>query len=369
MPPSPTNVVILGAGVIGLTVAHVLTEGEGSNLFNVTIVARDMPEDLTSQAFASPWAGADWSPMQPGERLIRWEKYTFNKFWSMIPTGLVRGLPYKIYSTRGVEDVEKLTSWWKEIPRDFRVLPSDHPFPADFTSGVEFETFSVNPWVYLPWLKSELESRGVSFSRRRVNSLDEAFGLAGESGAVINATGLGARSLFGVEDMKVYPVRGQTILVYSPNVKECISLAPTAGPTKPEKLTYIIPRGSTPGMVLLGGTFEPNNWDTSISIPTANYILARAKEVMPALNEPTTRIHAHNVGLRPAREGGPRVEAQFVDVPSTDDLIPKLSDASESADTKTRLVVHAYGFGPAGYQQSWGAAEEAVRLLKENLLQ
>ena len=56
MVQSPTNVIILGAGVIGLTVAHVLTEGKGSNLFNVTIVARDMPEDLTSQAFASPWA-------------------------------------------------------------------------------------------------------------------------------------------------------------------------------------------------------------------------------------------------------------------------------------------------------------------------
>ncbi len=54
--PSQTNVVILGAGVIGLTVAHVLTEGSGSNLFKVTVVARDMPEDLSSQAFASPWA-------------------------------------------------------------------------------------------------------------------------------------------------------------------------------------------------------------------------------------------------------------------------------------------------------------------------
>ena len=56
MPQSPTDVIILGAGVIGLTVAHVLTEGEGSNLFNVTVVARDMPEDLNSQGFASPWA-------------------------------------------------------------------------------------------------------------------------------------------------------------------------------------------------------------------------------------------------------------------------------------------------------------------------
>lgn len=50
---SRTHVVVLGAGVIGLTVAHVLTEEAG---FEVTIIARDMPEDLTSQAFASPWA-------------------------------------------------------------------------------------------------------------------------------------------------------------------------------------------------------------------------------------------------------------------------------------------------------------------------
>jgi len=50
---SQTHVVILGAGVIGLTIAHVLTEDVG---FKVTIVARDMPEDLSSQAFASPWA-------------------------------------------------------------------------------------------------------------------------------------------------------------------------------------------------------------------------------------------------------------------------------------------------------------------------
>ena len=96
-------------------------------------------------------------------------------------------------------------------------------------------------------------------------------------------------------------------------------------------------------MVLIGGTFQPNNWDTSVSIPTARGILARAKELVPALAGPTTRIHAHNVGLRPAREGGPRVEVQSVDVPSKDDLVPELSDAS--ADTKTSLVIHAYGFG------------------------
>jgi hypothetical protein len=33
-----------------------------------------------------------------------------------------------------------------------------------------------------------------------------------------------------VEDTKVYPVRGQTIIVYAPNVKECITVVP-AGET------------------------------------------------------------------------------------------------------------------------------------------
>jgi len=96
-------------------------------------------------------------------------------------------------------------------------------------------------------------------------------------------------------------------------------------------------------MVLLGGTFQINNWDTSIDIPTARGILARAQELVPELADPPLRIHAHNVGLRPAREGGPRVEVQFVIVPSKETLVPELSRAS--ADTKTTIVVHAYGFG------------------------
>ena len=37
---------------------------------------------------------------------------------------------------------------------------------------------------------------------------------------------LGARSLLGVEDTKVYPVRGQVVLVYAPNVDECVALLP-----------------------------------------------------------------------------------------------------------------------------------------------
>lgn len=50
-----TEIVIIGAGVIGLSIAHVLATNT-SRAFNIKIVARDMPDDLNSPAFASPWA-------------------------------------------------------------------------------------------------------------------------------------------------------------------------------------------------------------------------------------------------------------------------------------------------------------------------
>ncbi len=92
--PATTQVVILGAGVIGLTVAHVLSKDAR---YKIKIVARDMPDDLDSQAFASPWAvsagyrlgravltpsppraqGANWSPMgEYNARIYKWEKTT-----------------------------------------------------------------------------------------------------------------------------------------------------------------------------------------------------------------------------------------------------------------------------------------------------
>lgn len=56
----PTNVTILGSGVIGLTIAYLLvTEEENtSSGMEITIVARDIPGDTKtpSKEWASPWA-------------------------------------------------------------------------------------------------------------------------------------------------------------------------------------------------------------------------------------------------------------------------------------------------------------------------
>jgi D-amino-acid oxidase len=44
------SVTILGAGVFGLSIAHALPRG-----WDITLVARDMPGDGDSLAWASPW--------------------------------------------------------------------------------------------------------------------------------------------------------------------------------------------------------------------------------------------------------------------------------------------------------------------------
>ncbi|KAI0828889.1 nucleotide-binding domain-containing protein [Trametes gibbosa] len=386
--PTQTQVVVLGAGVIGLTVAHVLSRDAR---YKIKVVARDMPEDMDSQAFASPWAGANWSPMGVyNERIYKWEKTTFDRLWDMIPSGLAIASPSRVFYDAG-KDLDGL--WYKSLVRDFRTLKEDE-LPEGMQAGVGFQTVSVCPQAYLPWLKSELVARGVEFVRRRVVALGEAAALAGPNGVLVNATGLGARSLIGLEDTDVYPIRGQTIVIDNPNVREfmCTELSalPSLPPSQPKLLltnpispsphlpffspaddgnaTYIIPRPAPDGKwtTILGGKYQTADWDTSFSAADARGILARCAALCPAVADPTTRVLRHNVGLRPARRGGPRVEAEPLRLPWSSEWLTEEGRSVEGegeGEGGTVLVVHAYGFGPAGYQQSWGAAEEVGSLV------
>lgn len=43
------------------------------------------------------------------------------------------------------------------------------------------------------------------------------------------------------------------------------------------------------------------------------------------------------------------------------------SKSPAGTDLKSFQVVHAYGVGPAGYQESWGVAEDVLKLVQESL--
>lgn len=121
---------------------------------------------------------------------------------------------------------------------------------------------------------------------------------------------------------------------------------------------YVIPRGD--GTVVCGGTRIVDDWDGTPRQETTKRILGRCLELVPQLVDPKKgtgltkpRIEdldvvEVNVGLRPARRGGVRLERAKEDVEGV-------------------KIVYNYGYGGAGYQASWGAALEAKRLVEEAL--
>lgn len=112
---------------------------------------------------------------------------------------------------------------------------------------------------------------------------------------------------------------------------------------------------NTGGGTALGGSYHIT-WDHEPDMTLAERIMQRAIKVCPGLVPPGAsaeklRVIRHQVGLRPVREGGPRIERQIY-------------HNSEHGPLK---VVHCYGAGGFGFQSSYGMAGKALRLVHESL--
>ena len=84
----------------------------------------------------------------------------------------------------------------------------------------------VNAPHYIQWLLHQFKSGGGTVIRRELSHISDVFDLGdglGSVDAVVNCTGLGARYLDGVNDTKMFPTRGQTVIAYAPHVKETIT--------------------------------------------------------------------------------------------------------------------------------------------------
>lgn len=134
----------------------------------------------------------------------------------------------------------------------FRVLP-EAELPQGVQFAVSFTTLTVNAPAHIKYLHRRLQTQyGVRFVRQKLPGIQSAF-ISPTTKLVFNCTGLGARTLAGVEDPKCYPTRGQVVLARGPHVRTNLMRHGA------DYETYIIPRPASNGMVILGGYMQKGN--------------------------------------------------------------------------------------------------------------
>ncbi|WP_437544818.1 FAD-dependent oxidoreductase [Sorangium sp. So ce367] len=315
------DVVVVGAGIVGLTCAARLQEAGA----RVAVVTADEPARTVSRVAAAVW----YPTHTAGDpSVLGWARRTFDE----LAAQAVHGVPGVVMRRtrmllRGPVAREP---WWAAAVRDFRVVRRAD-VPAPFAGEWRFTVPTAEMGPYLDWLVQRVTGGGGVLLRRRIARLADVADLAP---VVVNAAGLGARALAG--DPEVHPVRGQVVLVSNPGLHTSVR-----DEDNPAGATYVHPRSRD---VVLGGTFEPGASELAPSVATGQAILARCTALVPELAG--ARVIEHAVGLRPGRHGGARVAVDPAGLPGG-----------------VRLI-HAYGHGGAGVTLGWGCAEEVVSLAR-----
>jgi D-amino-acid oxidase len=255
-----SDVVVVGAGVSGLTTAVCLAEAGR----RVAIVAAGTDAETTSYA-----AGATWSPylVEFGERAQRW---SFATLATLRELAGQEGTGVALRS--GVELSGDGPPPWSARLQDF----------TEIEDGWRLVAPVVDMPAYLSYLRRRAEAAGITITRGRITSLD-----AVDASLVVNCAGVGAREL--AADPSLVPVRGQVVIVANPGITEFFV-------SESDPPVYWFPQGDT---LLLGGTADIGAEDTEPDPATAEAIVARCAEVDKRIAG--AAVLEHRVGLRPTR--------------------------------------------------------------------
>jgi len=229
----------------------------------------------------------------------------------------------------------------------FRVLSAKE----GMDSRTSFTSVCINTALYLPWLVSQCLRNGVSFQRKVIQHICDAKKassdpLTGKVDLIVNFTGLGANKLGGVQDRSVIPARGQIVVVRNKSDR----IIGTSGTDDGDDETCYVMTRAAGGGTVLGGSYQKGDSNSQVDLNLATRIMQRAVRVCPELTGGKgiegLDVIRHSVGFRPLRIGGTRVDKEMID---------------------GTWVVHCYGAGGAGYQQSYGCAQDVMHLVDQAL--
>lgn len=251
-------VAVLGSGVVGLSTARLVQEAG----FPVTIYTAALPPDTTSNV-----AGGQFHPfglfkddeVTPDFRtqFTRALDYSWRRFQIMVGDDYgIRWLP--TYADRDEPEEQLLPTF---PPRNRLLRADEHPFP--WSSVAAYDTLYVETGRYLRQMLRDVQIAGGRIAVRDFATPADIAALP--EMLVFNCTGLGSRALFS--DMELQPARGQlAILMPQPEIRYAF----TGGDG------YMFPR---PDGIVLGGTFELDEWGTTPEPETIARIIASHQQL------------------------------------------------------------------------------------------
>ncbi|WP_298912421.1 FAD-dependent oxidoreductase [uncultured Nostoc sp.] len=364
LPDNDVNILVIGAGVSGLTTAICLREVG----FRVVIVTDRFASDLTSIVAGALW---EWPPAVCGshgaprslERSKDWCMTTYNKFkkihaeFGSEETGLYLKDAYfyfkDVLENRPTElrKMNELKDKVDGFERGLQIVKEtiDLSFKGGIKDAYKHMAPTTNTDVYMKWLLQQVKDIGCEIIQEKitVNVVQNEQELLRRfnAKAIVNCAGLGSIATTG--DTSMYPLRGALVRVKNLGgvVTDAHCISHEESSLNEQDIVYIVPRGDD--LVVLGGLTQQDQWDTDLSleVPIIRQMYDGCLEFLQELRElPLDEKEPVRAGLRPLTEENVCVERVL-----------------------NTHVFYNYGHGGSGVTLSWGCSQEIVQLVQEML--
>ena len=263
----PRRFAVIGCGVNGLSTAIMLQRRYQDGPGTVTIYAKDLPPETTSNIAAGYWSPV--SVFDDDAVSAKWrEQFRAAAVISNRAYQLLVGGQYGVRWLDIFTHHRNEASLQGELPGGNDLYPNRiiHRDPANYF-GVpivrQFSSMMIEPPIYLRALLRDFYNAGGRIVVKEFRSREEVMRLS--EPVIFNCSGLGARALFG--DEKLIPARGQLeVLLPQPEIDYGY-----IGPG------HMFPRSDG---IFLGGTFDRENWSLAVNPEHSNYILNTHTEMM-----------------------------------------------------------------------------------------
>ena len=266
----PRRFAVIGCGVNGLSTARMLQRRYQDGPGTVTIYARDLPPETTSNI-----AAGYWSPVSLYDTDVASTKFVEQMRAAARISN--RAFQLLVGPEYGVRWLDIFTLFRSEAGLQNELAGGNDLYPQQIVYrdpanyfGVpivrQHSSMMIQTPVYLQALLRDFYNAGGKIVVKEFRSRDEVMRL--RDPVIFNCSGLGARKLFG--DEKLIPVRGQLeVLLPQPEIDYGY-----IGPG------HMFPRSDG---IFLGGTFDRDEWSLEVNRDQGDGIINTHIEIMKGL--------------------------------------------------------------------------------------